>query len=1628
MSKKFKSQASSSRAAASAFGSFGGFSSPVQNGQGREISSLTYVAEPPDLSRISEPQLAIAFKNFSKKDEVTRTKALDDIKSHVSDVEKEGGTLDDGFLEAWVRIYPRASIDLYRRVRQIAHSVQGSIAYIVGKRIARFLPKVIGAWLAGVYDNDKPVHQSAVESFTRVFSTDEKRKGVWKVYQSAILDFVDDVILQQTALTLSDERAVKPEDAESKYARVVGTAIFLFNRILGNTTREERQNDLPTIENILGSKSLWAFCSHEDPTVRRPMYILTRTAVSGEPEELDWKLVSAALIGKSLSITQIGSASELSEALLHVTSARPSVWTDEYSGKTSSSKRLLQYIRKGSQMGPGLFWSNLYQLLQLIPIQTIANIDPNSTVDDTVGVLSATALMDALHEGVSSRDEPYQNRTGGWKIYVETSMWLAQGLSDHDTVKLLQDKVSPLVAQHVKPEQAAPQWSLPPRSSEVICSEYLTALIVFNYDTAFNELWTKLSDDLLEAIRLSSPEQSENFKSSQDGVCAQAGRLFSMEKSVLLSLADKEYETHTLHTLERLNLALLNNCLQVLKSRNGKPYGAAVAVEEMVCKIPQVAQRSQELLEFIQKDAPELVFSPSGDQIISIILFCRSWPGFASSFEELVKQVAQLENVMTNASAVQKLLSSLDFNEVDGEILGPLVMRALELACKGSQLHWPVVIAALQNPTSQGKLEESIFLSIVDTLSVEGEIINALRGLKQIATSVPSAAERFQSGSQGSKLAGKLLFLTESPSEEIAALAETSVGLLKKSVVGETSTKASIEILQQNLTYANEESLSIESLVDIAEELLRSSKPEDISKLARDVLPPQKLWDEALGPFLELPPRISTAITSPLSGVVHLINRKLAETFPERYENIARDSSQCSTAFRLVHFTVRVLSSVDIMEHLDMDDFEVLFSNLPLAVQLLEDDLDIEKYNYIAGPLTHERREEYREIVNDARKIIHGWISSTHQIQSAQETVSSALSSVWKTKLERLDGTSPVDYRVGEAFTRIMDGMDPSHIAHSPDTVGNLSKELRAGNAIRSAAWVAVLRYPILSNPAGIRICNEFVADSTGLKVDDEKSDGLRKLSLLNLLLSDQEETNPMASMPTQRLIFFVKHLIQCLQSEQISLNLKAEILKALNLALPNVKEMYGQHWEDCMEILSSTWRTISGGDGALAVLNSSFRLFSCLETIVKEDESNDDVKDAWEDRKKTLVNDLASCLWKFDSSTTFNLPRDLTVDRLCRLVKSMPVGSLEDVSKVFPLLTAHSLVLQHAAYTLLHRYIPTVQEQISFDVALSKTEVKLPYELISLLLGPPAMESISLSYGDDKTWADIRSYLLSWKLVFDHFDNASFALQEQYAANIKEHDVLPSLLEFMFDFLQKGHGKLVDASRLDLQSFGLDQSETYEKEIQWLLVHLYYLCLKHLANLTKAWWLDAKKRIKGPAETWTEKYISPQVIEDALGRVTQWMSTQDPDEERALTVKVSPKTAEIIASILVDEESPPVSISISLPAAYPLHPALVVGRSRVLVDERKWKSWLITIQGVIMFANGNLEDGLMAFRRNVQGALKGQSECAICYSVISTDMQTPNKRCATCKHTFHSVCLYRWFKSSNQSTCPLCRNHFTFA
>lgn len=259
----------------------------------------------------------------------------------------------------------------------------------------------------------------------------------------------------------------------------------------------------------------------------------------------------------------------------------------------------------------------------------------------------------------------------------------------------------------------------------------------------------------------------------------------------------------------------------------------------------------------------------------------------------------------------------------------------------------------------------------------------------------------------------------------------------------------------------------------------------------KDILPSSNAWETAMGPFLQLPPRVSTAITSPLGGIVHLVHRDLSDSFKALWLAIPRDSNRCSAAFRLASFTIQVLSSFEVTKYLTKEDLETLVYYLPLAVQLIDDDLSIAHCNGISGLTLANQREDYLEVVFKGRQIISNWIHAKESLRSSNFTVSFSLTSFWENKLETLSGNSPVDYRIGEAFTKIMTSVNVVEHPKSADDVAKICREARTANAIRSASWFAVLGSSILSGPVGSRVCNELVADSTGLKPLDPSTDGM---------------------------------------------------------------------------------------------------------------------------------------------------------------------------------------------------------------------------------------------------------------------------------------------------------------------------------------------------------------------------------------------------------------------------------------------------------------------------------------------------------------------------------------------------------
>lgn len=107
---------------------------------------------------------------------------------------------------------------------------------------------IIGAWLAGLYDNDRSVARAALDSLKQVFPSEEKMKNLWRVYLPTVTQFAIDAVTKETSDTLSDSQVTTPEDAAAKYARVVGISVSMMTNAIGKGYSHEDRSFLVLIQ------------------------------------------------------------------------------------------------------------------------------------------------------------------------------------------------------------------------------------------------------------------------------------------------------------------------------------------------------------------------------------------------------------------------------------------------------------------------------------------------------------------------------------------------------------------------------------------------------------------------------------------------------------------------------------------------------------------------------------------------------------------------------------------------------------------------------------------------------------------------------------------------------------------------------------------------------------------------------------------------------------------------------------------------------------------------------------------------------------------------------------------------------------------------------------------------------------------------------------------------------------------------------------------------------------------------------------------------------------------------------------------------------------------------------------
>lgn len=1604
-----------------------GFDSPAPSGFGAfgapstGAGSLSYLSDSPDFSSISDANVIVSFKNLLKKDSTTKSKALADLiqytQAHPHD---QDGGVEDAILDAWVQLYPRISIDNDRRVRELSHTQQFELLKSARKRMEKKIPKVAGAWLAGTSDRDKPVARAASEGLSTFMNTEDKITQFWKKCQPQILQYATEAITE-TPDTLSDERSTKPEDAEAKFYRVVSGSFSLVLGLLQRLPSTDMEKYNSEYEDFLASgpgDCVWSFATAEDSRVRKLVYQLLQIFLEKRKELLQPQIskIGRILTSDALKNSQLGSAVDLVTVLTKMTQEDSGFWGT----KKSPFSRLRPFVEKGSQGSSSAFWEGLDRLLAAISLDTISSD-------------IASEFLKSFRVGISRRDEPRTNAPYAWTCYLNTIFRILNQLDSEARGEVVTKNLFPLSEHYLLSADRQGEW-LAGVNASIVSKAYRLAAVSSDAkvrDLLANE-WNKLADALVARLANSLPEVSKEFEGSQSKIAEDGKRWFSVVAAIHTGLATPSSQTggrEIPNYTEAASWAIIRSAADLLKRRNYKPFGATAILLSALQQTPTLFKTGEpgfwtSLVPTESDDEmTKLLSSPSAKYIIEciVVLGRQQVDDYPLLWSSTIQCLLGQKDDPKASSYIAKLISDAAAkSSAQDNVALQEYLEGNMLACSQSGTgSWELFGAALEWDVLSDPRLHKLASTSVEVLNRETE--SSMRGIELLLRRKPVLFAEDEALHLA--LVTKLLGMMEVDDSTVSSKANQLHALLEKHADGQPSV---LSIIHQNLEQPGSNSLGIDTLVQQA---IAVSKTNDADM--EQIYPNTNIWMQELLQFLHGDLSPALAFTSNIGGTYFLPqeNGGKTNTRPQR------DQRGLSIPARMAMYTTALLNSDLGLDVLPQRFQAELLYLLYLVIELVSDQVTLMEENKVFGTLQDPNLlAEAEEFVISTRKIMNNIFARSKQWKPGKGN--DLLDELVDIMIQQARTITPIGVYSARALSEVLEVFCDAHghggVVDEWITSLDIMKATPA-TVLPAVAFLTGYSEILTGSKTVSNLLNRLISDVAGANSHADKT--LLSLVLLNACMPIFELGQlPVAN---NRLVFAVKQITSWFEQspDELAIAISTESCRALQRLLPCIREVYGPYWEQTIEFCLTLWSHAPKEDPEqrLPYIHASIKLLSGLKTI---EEPNDDLLDALESHSESIYHGLLELL-KLPGSKS-SLPQNIVDALLCREATKIPLEYLKDLGDIYSLVASESREIQTAGFGLLHRALPAAQEQISLDVLLEKKQAKLPDELTSLLLDAPTLEA----YPEDvlvQFPIAIRSYLLSWKIVFDAFQGAAHKVRADYTEDLKTHGAIGPLMEFMFDVL--GHSA-ANPINIEKEGFTVDDIQEYdikvadslseEKNMHWLLVHLFYLTLKYTPGLFKVWFLDCRsKQTRIAIEPWMMKYFSPIIIQDSLAEVEKWAKSQDVSDadENELIVKVHYAQREVTAAYPIDDggDEQQASIALKIKPNYPLDFVDVVGLNRVACNERTWQSWLRITQGIIAISNGALVDGLSTFRRNVVGALKGHVECAICYSFIAVDKKMPDKKCSTCKNLFHRDCLFKWFNSANQNTCPLCRTRMDF-
>uniref|UniRef100_A0A671LML7 E3 ubiquitin-protein ligase listerin n=1 Tax=Sinocyclocheilus anshuiensis TaxID=1608454 RepID=A0A671LML7_9TELE len=1565
----------------------------------------------------------MVLRKLSKRDAVTKLKAVQEFGAMCQERQPD---VVKGVLPYWPRIYCRISMDHDRRVREATQQAFEQLVLKVKRNLAPYLKSIMGHWLISQCDTYSPAASAASAAFQAAFPLNKQPEAI-SFCKDEVLNVLQDNLLKETADTLSDPHSVPEEEREAKFIRLLTSSLLALKRLLSILPEQDRELLKERLTQLITQGKFWKYSKHKTPQVRA-FFELIATMCAHTPQLIQAEAARAcSAVLLSIDDTDPVVLPPLWEAVLHILSCVDNCWT-HVSARKGVMPKLWVLLKEG---GRGLATSlhpNMLPFISKLPAEVT---QPNLEFSRT--------FLTSVIQGLSSdraKSSPSESAAIIFATMECLRFIILQNVGDEQEQRniqnmLISEQLLPLIDRALgNPSlQTGPLF---PQVSDMLLSWEKRAVgkeaptfqrLLSDFWEGLGRLCTTYVDceeaertalegiaSLLQIMHNPNSASKQTKKKKTVKICftdreergqgeeppmespALEEQHYPLRNGHLLDLVCQLAELNMLYVSKReseRHLRFLSQLLRVFPSP--QVFQVLLRPEEMKPEMgPELRPLAENaavhfLLQRVtiwlkqddRKDTDFLV-----DMVFSSLQCCCS----SDDKTLILNHISRDLNWSVTLQLIEKACADPVRLEVfigwlRGPVLGErLVGLAGELCVMGlrgspsSSSHhahgWPLISLALSQQHNNDPLIGKAYVEqIIDKLHAtlsEAKGMSDAGNMEPLVTFISDVAATFFSSIKGCLLlaSAEELLMTVF---QLCAQYQTITHL--SGTDSKSSKSSNICLCTERIVW---ELVSISSVTNVSLQLLVQA----VESLAQTIALAQKTscllsqFIVCLNPTEEEWSRIRWAL------LPQVLSRSQM-TFTQAKQ---ADSRFCEEP--LVQYFVKMVYRryLEGTHMAKICHFNELSLNLFIQIHMITMCLSsAQRFDEKCQP---NQRGDCDFPANSAALVCVSFFPLSEHSVSTVQVLCPFLASEERESLIAL------------CVAELLNWQD-----REQDCVWGclavLLCCLQADTAVEDEIFLIIAI--ITSNMS-------FFSD-------------LGKVSATWLLLTVEI---------MRFLCWMVDHSPTVLGNTHWDL-LLCSMLAWLETARENSR-MFWNPWVqlfvcancDLIVRLSEFFTSPPAGveEQLPPELNSEWKEFFLegihnllLPLLIKIPEPDDPLFPL------AVLRAVGEALTYIpvELLTQNKLPPRFVADQRSSLPE--PLQTL--LNTLSPLLLFKARPLQLAVYHILHKSPPAALMSI-----LSATE-----ELLDSILGGVQVGEFAVVQPLSMEHCCILGYLLAWKLLFTFFKASSSHLRAQYSLHLKKTHSLHKLLLHLFRLMPEipsVPGQPAEPSSKEPKTFFTEslslsprKTEGLQFEVPHLACSVYYGALKDLPAMVRLWWNSQEKRVFSTVDKFTSKYVSGVLSVQEIASVQS--STQTFEN---MTVKARSATREVIATYSVDDIF--IELVIQLPQNYPLGSILVESGRRVGVAVQQWRNWMLQLNTYLTHQNGSILEGLSLWKNNVDKRFEGVEDCMICFSVIhGSNYSLPKKACRTCKKKFHSACLYKWFTSSNKSTCPLCRETF---